>query len=237
MLEIGEIKKFPHLYWNKNTAKIAVRFLIEKKLKWNRKDICRYLTIRTFSENKLGNLLRSFFNNNLYNAINAAYPGEYKPWELRSVCKGYWTKETSIEAIKWLIEEKLKWSKDDVCNNLDITTFSNNNLTGPLSFFSNSVYKALCATYPKRYKAWELKSVPQNYWNKKTAKAAVRWLIEKKLKWSHNEVCEKLNMYTFWNHNLRYCLETIYSGKVYNALNAAFPGEYEPWELKKIRHK
>ena len=38
------------------------------------------------------------------------YPNKFKPWELKSAPNNYWNNETTLEAIKWMIEEKLKWN-------------------------------------------------------------------------------------------------------------------------------
>lgn len=62
----------------------------------------------------------------IYEIVELAYPGEYKPWEFPYVRKGFWEDENNIkEAIKWLFEERLnidtktiiRISKEDFYNN------------------------------------------------------------------------------------------------------------------------
>lgn len=49
-----------------------------------------------------------------FKTLNSACPNKFKPWELKQVPNSYWTLERGLEATKWPIEEKLKWSDDDI---------------------------------------------------------------------------------------------------------------------------
>lgn len=62
----------------------AVRWLIEKKLKWDKTKVCSNINVEVFKRNGLGGLIQNYFNNNVYKAIENAYPGQYSKKELRS---------------------------------------------------------------------------------------------------------------------------------------------------------
>jgi hypothetical protein len=54
-------------------------------------------------------MLQSCFNSSPFEAINAAYPNKFKPWELPKVPICFWnSKENCIAALKWVTKEKLK---------------------------------------------------------------------------------------------------------------------------------
>lgn len=62
----------------------------------------------------------------IYEIVELAYPGKYKPWEFPYIKNGFWRNEENIkEAIKWLFEQRLKIdtkttiriSKEDFYNN------------------------------------------------------------------------------------------------------------------------
>lgn len=60
--------------------------------------------------------------------------------------------------IKYLIEDKLNWSEEDIKNNLERKTFRENKLGGMLThIFNDSPYLAINTAYPNKYKPWELK--------------------------------------------------------------------------------
>lgn len=77
----------------------------------------------------------------IYEIVELAYPGEYKPWEFPYVRKGFWDNEVNIQkAIKWLLEERLyldlsttiRISKEDFYNNSlgSLITYANINRIG-----------------------------------------------------------------------------------------------------------
>ena len=147
-----QFAKVPLSYWTKETAAEATRWFIEEKLKWSEEDVVKKLSRKTFKDNKLGGMLDSVLNSSPYAAIDNAYPGKYKPWQFEHAPKSYWTKETAVEATIWLIEEKLKWSEEDVVKKLSQKTFYDNGLRGMLTqVFANSPYAAINNAYPGKY--------------------------------------------------------------------------------------
>ena len=142
----------PNSYWTKETAAEATRWLIEEKLKWSEEELLKKLGKKTFYDNGLKGMLTNVFDGSSYAAINNAYPGKYKPWQFEHVTRSYWTKERAVEATIWLIEEKLKWSEEDVVKKLSQKIFYDNGLRGMLkAVFVNSSYAAINNAYPGKY--------------------------------------------------------------------------------------
>ena len=159
-----EFTQVPNHFWNLKTASEATTWLIEEKLKWSDEDVRKKISVSIFKKNLLGGMLTILFNSSPYLAIENAYPGKFKPWELPSVQKKTWNMETAKEATMWLIEEKLKWGDEDVRRNLSKNTFKENSLVGMLDvLFNGSPYFAIENAYPGKFKAWEFAKVPKNF--------------------------------------------------------------------------
>ena len=231
-------KQFPKDIWNYNSkydnAKVVTKTLIEKVLKWSDDEIKRKLSANIFIQNSLYGMLVILFNGSPYLAIENAYPGKFKPWELPCVSNSFWNLKTAKEATIWLIEEKLKWNDDDIKEKLSANTFIKNSLTSIISLFNGSPYLAIENAYPGKFKPWELPSVPKKNWNVKTAREATIWLIEEKLKWSDEDVRRNLSKNTFKENSLRGMLNLLFNGSPYLAIENAYPGKFKAWEFAKV---
>ena len=199
-------------FWNLKTAKEATIWLIEEKLKWNDEDVKQKLSLNIFRQYSLTGMLNYLFNNSPYLAIENAYPRKFKAWEFSKTSKKFWNLKTAREATIWLIEEKLKWSNEDVKKKLTRNIFIQNSLGGMLTIlFNNSPYLAIENAYPGKFKAWEFAKVPNHFWNLKIAKEATIWLIEEKLKWSDEDVKQKLSLNTFKQYSLTGMLNYLFN--------------------------
>ena len=208
-------KQFPKDIWNYNSkydnAKVVTKTLIEKVLKWSDDEIKRKLSANIFIQNSLYGMLVILFNGSPYLAIENAYPGKFKPWELPCVSNSFWNLKTAKEATIWLIEEKLKWNDDDIKEKLSANTFIKNSLTSIISLFNGSPYLAIENAYPGKFKPWEVARVSKNFWNMETAREATIWLIEEKLKWSDEDVKKKFNLNTFKENSLKSMLNYLFN--------------------------
>ncbi|SHH23863.1 hypothetical protein [Clostridium grantii] len=195
LVRSGQLKSFPNFFWTCSQSEIyapeIIRYLIENLLHWNDEDIKKKLRKSTFRDNYLGGLFCNKYKDSPFEAISKAYPEkDFKPWDLVNAPNYYWQgekgKENAIAATKWLLEEKLKWSYEDIIENLNHQIFIDNNLLGMLKkAFNASLYIAMESTYPGQFKKWELGThVVNGSWNKYEGILAVKWLLEDKLKWS-----------------------------------------------------
>lgn len=119
---------------------------------WTEEDIKNKPIYPLFVKYKVTTIYTEFFNGSSYNLINKIYPNKFKPWETISKPRYYWNIETGKEAIKWMIEEKLKWSDEDIKEKYNSNTFKQFKLASMLDIvFNNSPFKAINATYPNRF--------------------------------------------------------------------------------------
>ena len=234
-------KNFPHGTWNCDekyeNAKNVTKTLIEKVLKWSENDIKEKLSANTFRKYSLTGMFIILFNASPYLAIDNAYPGKFKQWDLPSVSKKFWNMETAREATIWLIEEKLKWSDDDIKEKLSANTFIKNSLTSIISLFNGSPYLAIENAYPGKFKPWEVARVSKKFWNVETAKEATIWLIEEKLKWSDEDIKQKLSAKIFIQNSFTSILNDLFNGSPYLIIDNAYPGKFKPWELPSVPKK
>ena len=241
MILIGDLKKFPAGFWerpdaDKNAIEVT-KYLFEEILKWSFDDIKEKLIVAIYIKYKLNGMIQQAYNRSSFMAVDAVYPGKFKPWEVSSVPHNYWTLDNGIIATKWLIEERLKWTDEDIKEKISCKVFLENGLGGMLTqLFKSSCYRAINATYPERIKPWELTSTPLGYWTIKTGIEATKWLIEEKLQWNDDDIKKLTCVNTFRRNGLRGMLEIIYRGSPYNAINSVYLGRFKPWQLNIVPH-
>jgi len=71
-------------------------------------DISKHATKAFFKQNKLEGLLSNYYGGSTHLAVEAAYPGQFRPWEFNRVPNGYWSGEKGLEhageAVRWLLD-------------------------------------------------------------------------------------------------------------------------------------
>ncbi len=88
----------------------------------------------------------------VYSLITSATGDRFQEWEILKL--DVWTEEKAIKAVKWLVEEKLKWSDEQVYENLTASVFQENHLGGLLErYCNNSPIKAINLAYPGKFKS------------------------------------------------------------------------------------
>jgi hypothetical protein len=153
-----ELKIAPNKFWNKETGIRATKWLIEEKLKWSENDIKEKICMKVFISNRLSGMLQTVYHESVWQAINAAYPNQFKEWELHNTPTNFWNMETAIRASKWLIEEKLKWTDQEIKENLRLQTFYDHGLRTMIKkVYNYNIYKALNAAYPGRFQESDFK--------------------------------------------------------------------------------
>ena len=229
-----ELKVVSVGYWNIKEGIKSTKWLIEEKLKLTDEQLKEELSYKLFKDNGLAGMLQYCFNSSPYEAINSAYPDKFKQWEFKVVPVGYWSIEKGIEATKWLIEEKLKLTDEQLKEELSYKLFKDNGLAGMMDcVFNGSPYEAINNLYPGKYKAWEFKNVPVGYWrNKNNSSEATRWLIEEKLKLSDEDIKKYLSYKLFKDNGLVGMLQSAFNSSPYEAINSVYPNKFKQWELK-----
>ncbi|MGU8835860.1 homing endonuclease associated repeat-containing protein [Clostridium perfringens] len=139
------------------------------------------------------------------------------------------------ELLKYFFEEKLKWSIDDIKNNLDSYVFMKYKLGGGLfnSLFEGSPFKVIDFTYPNKIKEWELKCTPLSYWTLEKCVEVTKEILEKE-KWTEEDI-KNHPIYEIFN---KYGVTTIYirffKGNSYKLINSIYPNKFKPWELPRV---
>ena len=153
--------------------------------------------------NRLWTPCKLYFGRSAIKYLMEVYPNEYKAFEFINcrIPQSYWCKKQNrVEAIKWLIEEKLQWSLDDIKEKFNRNLLIEYELATLMNYYSSS-FNIVNEIYPNKIYPWELKrsSVPSNYWNTKENRiVAIRWLIRDRLKFSHDEVVNILSVEHFY---------------------------------------
>ena len=164
----GTRKNFVKGVWQRpdaipNAIKVT-KFLIEEKLKLTDEELKEQLSVNLFKDNKLFGMLECCFNYSPYQVINTTYPNKFKEWEFKNVPNSFWNKERGIKVTKWLIEEKLKLTDEQLKEKLSIKLFTDNNLGSMLRHcFNNSPYKAINTTYPNKFKPEDFKTYKRGW--------------------------------------------------------------------------
>lgn len=173
-----------------------------------------------------------------YNSVIEVY-NKVLNGELKKFPYGFWKKtdnviKNAIICTKYLINNILKWSINDIKKKLTISTFRKYKLYGMLEHYNNSVYSLLEEVYPNTFYPWELKCVPMGYWdNKSNRLKALRWFCLK-TGMREDNIKDKLTIYHFNSYGLGALLNSKYNNSPYLALNELFPNKYKIWEVSKV---
>ena len=245
LVRSGKLKKFPMYFWqcdeSDEYSPLITRHMIENILHWNDEDIKKNLRKSTFRQNSLGGLLNCKCKDSPSDAICKAYPEKkFMPWDFVNAPNHYWRKaegrQNAINAVKWLIEEKLQWSEDDIITKLNHQIFSDNNLLGMLKkAFNSTLFEAMEAAYPGKFKKWQLGDhVENSYWNREEGILAVKWLIDHNLRWTDDDIKKKYSKTIFKANNLYGMIQRCFNTSPYEAINAAYPDRFKEWELSNV---
>lgn len=130
----------------------ATRWLVEERLGIPSEEIPKRISIREFHMNGLSKLL-DLFNQNLYQVIENAYPGNFKPWqfsEQSELWKSADAMETAKEATLWLITNRLNITPEKAVLHLTRRHFINNGLGFMLGImFNHSHFLAMENAIPE----------------------------------------------------------------------------------------
>lgn len=238
----GSRTRFPRYFWNCKESDIyapkITRYLIESILNWDNDDVKKKLRKRTFQDYKLAGMLSIKYDSSPYKAITAAYPEKnYRPWDFVNAINNYWQgeegKKNAAKAIKWLLEEELKWDIQDIKENISHQVFIDNNLLGMLKrAFNFDLFEAIDCVYPGTFKRWEIGThVRNDYWTEEEGILTTKWLIEDKLEWNKADIKKFYNKQIFIDNDLYGMLQVCFNSSPYEALNKAYPGEFNEWKI------
>lgn len=162
---LWKFKRVPNSYWNRDKAIEATVGLISE-LGYSDNELKHVCSFKLFKDNNLGGMLQKIYNSSAINAIMDAYPNRFKVWEFNNVPKSFWVESNGVEATRWLVEEKLKLSDEELKNSLSCNMFEDNGLTGMLcELYDYSPYKAISSAYPNKFTESDFKNKPRRFWS------------------------------------------------------------------------
>ena len=154
----GSRKRFPRDFWLDDersnfiySAQIT-RYLIEEILKWDDEQLKREICCKTFFEHKLKGMLCVLYGDSVFAALNNAYPGKFKEWELSCTPRNFWTIDTARQATIWLFREKLNYTDEMILQNITRKIFVDNGLDTMMHvIFNNNASKAVQNAFPELF--------------------------------------------------------------------------------------
>ncbi|PGZ25345.1 hypothetical protein COE50_27450 [Bacillus anthracis] len=236
----GNRKRFPVSTWKEDKdgrlKKRVTTHLIESVLKWNDEEIREKWGQDIIIKSRLTSVLMAY-GNSPYEMLNAAYPNRFEAWELKRTPKRFWTYEKSLKILKKMIEEKEQLEDYELLEVYSLEWLIKNNLGGPCSmYFSDSPFKMLNAAYPNKFKEWQLKNVPKNFWTKEKSFEALYWWIEEKEQLTKENLLDVFSREWLKERNLGTPITKFWNNNAYKMLNAAYPNQFREWELKRVSH-
>lgn len=148
-LKHWEFNKVPSKFWKeKSNQEDFVNWIAEKEgLDLNNKEHVRKITADIIE--KYGGSKPMIYAGGIYELLNTVLKNKFRKWEVMKIAS--WSNEDIISATKWLIEEKLCYTPEQVCN-ISVRDFAKYNLDGMLQKTCNhSILSALKLAYPGTY--------------------------------------------------------------------------------------
>jgi hypothetical protein len=154
----GKRKKMPNGVWKdaENSKKYAsklLRYVFEDVLRYDHKKIIKEMSIDFLKKHCLYGMVLKVFNGSPFLALENAYPGQFKFWELNNAPMDMWNSETIGEAVRWMIEDKMQLKFDEAAKKLSISDFKNYGLYGILfsDHLNGKILNALKIAYPDKF--------------------------------------------------------------------------------------
>ncbi len=92
------------------------------------------------------------------------------------VPKGFWYKSSAYKAVRYVILDVFKYSKDDIKKSFTVTSLDLLGLRSVRRF--GDMYDLLSNAVPEfELHPWEFKKLPDKFWTNNNIKEAIMWLI------------------------------------------------------------
>jgi len=221
----GKLLKFPNGFVTPSNMKEILREVILNRLKFTREDICQKLSYSYLKKIHLGGS-RKAFDTNIFKLITYCFPEmNIKYWELNKVQNSFWENENNRkEFMLWLAEkESIDVTSIDSLKKIDARLIQKYGGSKPLKF-GGGLYSLILLIAKVEVKEWQV--IKMRVWTEAKVKAAVKWLVEEQLKWTHEDVVNKISAKIFYEYDLGGLLSKYCDHSPIRALQVAYPGEY-----------
>lgn len=228
------VQTSPTFWKDEQNKQTALNWLFEEVLNWSDDEIREKFDANILIKYGLFGLLKNHFNGSPFELLNYYYPNRFQEWELKQTPKNFWDKKDNrIRCVQWLIK-KYNLTDENISKVWTRSFLIDNNVVSLSNYHNGNVYEVLNEVYPNKFKPWEI-SVPVNgHWNNiENRRLAIKWLIEKKLQWSDDDVYTNLVGNIFYENGLSGLLNFYYNSNAWTALNDAYPNKFEPTLFKR----
>lgn len=250
----GELRSFPAGTWEntedgRDRFRRCFRYLNDTILHYTSNEDFHKITNKIFKKYKLYGAYQALFDSSPYAALICAYPElQIKPWEMDTVARNYWSETSNVvEAVRWLVLEKLKWGREDIVSKFDHTILEKHGFGAIHSSFRSNpeltpnrngkvtYYDILARCLPEYdFKFWEFKVVHGKTEAEK--REFLREVFEKRLSVRPEEITAKIFRKNLFDLGLKNYLETYHDGSLYKAVLFAYPDmDWSELKLREIR--
>lgn len=231
--EPWELKRTPKDFWTYEKSLEILKEIIENKEKLTKRQLLDVYSLEWLTKHNILWACSKYFNDSPYQMLNAAYPNQFKEWELKCVPNNFWTKEKGLEALRWWIDKKENLTKENLLNVYSGEWLKERNLGSPLfMYWDGNAFKMLDTAYPNQFREWELKKVSNNFWDDQESSLKIFKKIIQEKGMSKNDITESYSLKWITKNGLRTPLIKFWSDSPYKMLNAAYPNQFKEWELK-----
>ncbi|QSO52929.1 hypothetical protein JZ785_03120 [Alicyclobacillus curvatus] len=180
-------------------------------------------------------LLFTIYRGSPFHALKDAGFYQERPWLTGHTPNGYWQGPTgrmhAIAAVRWLIEDQLRLTMDEIPIKVRFRDFKEHGLPTMIkSVFSGSPFLAIDAAYPGQFERWQFASVGNGYWTGENglqhAKEAMDWLIHERLNIPVHEIPGLIGEEILKKHGLVGMLTQLFNRSVTKALDVLYPGQF-----------
>jgi hypothetical protein len=153
---------------------------------------------------------------------------------------GFWAdisseeaKGVAIKLLRYLIDERLKFSKQDVKREVSKRFLTKYKLHTASKLFGRSAIRYILCAYPEaQYQPWQFMhdKVPQCYWTQeKNRISALKYIFEVEMQWNIEDVKEKLS-WSILEQNGLVTLRSYYPS-LFKIFKAVYKIDIGPWEI------
>lgn len=243
----GERSRFPTGSFSKNyrvPLGRAVRYLIEEVLQWDEEQILDKFGFSILRRHHLSGIYSSL-EISVFEALDAAYPDRFKPWQLARKNKHIWSDpKTRIAAIRWLVEERLELSIDPISlSQVKRSDFLKNRLGGLLVSYGGAVHVTLSHAYPEVFGGpMKLgKNARPNFSLSISPDAPmdvlIRKCLEDELGLTEENICSKINPDMIEESSISIIFETSFSSNLVDLLDAVYPGKFRQQDIEYFKRR
>ncbi|HGA1022246.1 TPA: DUF4046 domain-containing protein [Bacillus cereus] len=142
--------------------------------------------------------------------------------------------EMAKRVTRYLLTNILNWNDEKIKQNWNNSLITKYRLRGVLKHkYDNSPYAMINDLYPNKFKEWEFRMTPLNFWTKEKALQLLKWLIEEEEKLSPQKLLQIYGQKWLNERRLSAPLRVIWDGSPYAMINDLYPNKFKEWEFTK----